>query len=150
MFSESLYERVAAAPISVPPLRERLEDLPLIIQQLSSEMGIDPAPFLTVEALEKLGRHAWPDNLGELRELLESTGVAVDRSTVAVASHSGVGLGTPLPIGKREVVERYERAYLTAMLDACKGNLSEAARRAGMERVSLYRMMQRLGLRELP
>jgi transcriptional regulator of acetoin/glycerol metabolism len=57
-------------------------------------------------------------------------------------------LDEPLAVGRRRLVERFERAYLTAIIARAGGNISEAARRAGMERISLYRMLKRLGLRE--
>jgi transcriptional regulator of acetoin/glycerol metabolism len=51
-------------------------------------------------------------------------------------------------VGKRRLVDDYERQYVTAMLAACNGNMSEAARRAGIERISMYRTLQRLGLKK--
>ena len=57
-------------------------------------------------------------------------------------------MSVPLRVGRQQLTDAYERAYVTRLLGDCKGNHSEAARRAGIDRISLYRLLDRLGLRE--
>jgi transcriptional regulator with GAF, ATPase, and Fis domain len=154
---EDLYYRLAVVTLHLPPLRERLEDLPLLASHLLHEMGVDPATCLSGESLAELAAYHWPGNVRELRNTLERAAALLSPVSIArpAASHGGappagtfpVDLRTPLREGKRRVVEDYERAYLTAMLAECDGNTTELARRAGMDRISIYRMIRRLGLR---
>ena len=104
-------------------------------------------------------RHAWPGNVRELRNTLEravalSEPLAVGSGTppasssaAATASSAPVNLAVPLRVGRQRVVDAWERAYVTRLLDECGGNVSEASRRAGLERMSMYRLLHRLGLR---
>jgi DNA-binding NtrC family response regulator len=148
-FREDLYYRLCVVMLSVPPLRERLDDLPLLIRHLAEEMGIDAAQFLTDSALEALRRHAWPGNVRELRNVLERAAVLAEplAPAAAPADRKGIDLSIPFRAGKKRLIDDYEREYVTAMLAACNGNVSEAARRAGIERISMYRTLQRLGLK---
>ncbi|HZS39829.1 MAG TPA: sigma 54-interacting transcriptional regulator [Polyangia bacterium] len=154
-FREDLYYRLAVVTLAIPPLRERLDDLPLLVAALCRELGFDPAPFLVEESLEALRRHSWPGNVRELRNALERAAVLFESVTPQLRPAppdapppAAIDLSIPLRVGKRHLVDHYERAYVTAMIDHCGGNLSEAARRSGVERISLYRILQRLGLRD--
>jgi two-component system, NtrC family, response regulator GlrR len=149
-FREDLYYRLAVVTLMVPALRERLDDLPLLVRHLAEEMGVDAAPFLGDAALDALRRHAWPGNVRELRNVLERAAVLSEPllPKSAAPAPAGLDLSVPFRVGKRRLVDDYERQYVTAMLAACNGNLSEAARRAGIERISMYRTLQRLGLKK--
>jgi transcriptional regulator with GAF, ATPase, and Fis domain len=153
-FREDLYYRLAVVTVTVPPLRERLEDIPLLAVHLLGEMGLDPASCLTVESLASLASYDWPGNVRELRNTLERAAALMEplqprgdgerpEPTASVA----VDLAEPLRVGKQRIIAAFERAYVTAMLHACGGNISECARRAGMDRMSIHRILQRLGLR---
>ena len=147
---EDLYYRLAVVVVQIPPLRERIEDLPLLVDHLLRSIGQDPTPFLTIEALEELAGHRWPGNVRELRNTLERAAslaapLAIDRST---SSKGAVNLSVSLKIGKERLVAEFERSYIEAMLAECGGNISEVARRAGAERMTVYRIMRRHGLRE--
>jgi DNA-binding NtrC family response regulator len=155
-FREDLYHRLAVVTLQVPPLRERLEDIPLLAVQFLEELGLEPRESLTLDALAVLQRHNWPGNVRELRNALQRAVTLMEplsvpppvRSEEPKASAPAVDLGVRLPAARTSVVEAFERAYLTALLAECRGNISEAARRAGMDRMSIHRMVQRLGLRE--
>ena len=139
-------------PLTVPPLRERLEDLPILVEHLVRSIGGDPAPFLTVEAIDELASHRWPGNVRELRNTLEravslARPIAIDTS---LPLPDEVDLSVSLKSGKRGLIAEYERRYVTAMLAACDGNISEVARRSGAERMTIYRILRRLDLRNLP
>ncbi|HXU73620.1 MAG TPA: sigma 54-interacting transcriptional regulator [Polyangia bacterium] len=147
-FREDLYYRLAVVTLEVPPLRERVEDLPLLVDHLLRSIGHDPAPMLTFEALEELAGHRWPGNVRELRNTLERAAslaapLSIDR---AAPSAGDLDLEVSLKIGKQRLVADYERRYLEAMLRTCDGNISEVARRSGAERMTIYRIMRRHGL----
>ena len=155
-FREDLYYRLAVVSLTVPPLRERVDDIPLLAVHLLRELGCDPASVLTVESLAALQSHDWPGNVRELRNALERSATLMepvqptagaDRPDEAAGGPGRIDLGQPLRVGKQQAIEAFERAYVTAMLDACDGNVSECARRAGMDRMSIHRILQRLGLR---
>ena len=153
-FREDLYYRLAVVVLTVPPLRERLDDLPLLVARLGQKLGVDPAPLLQPEALAQLGRHGWPGNVRELRNVIERVAVLAEplalspRPGAAPPPPPSVDTAVPLRLARRRVVDDFERAYVTALLAECRGNVSEASRRAGLERMSLYRILHRLGLRQ--
>jgi DNA-binding NtrC family response regulator len=160
-FREDLYYRLAVVTVTVPPLRERREDIPLLATRLLKNLGADPARHLSREALEALLRHAWPGNVRELRNTLERAvalgePIGLHAPTVEPAGApppaTGAGpgdldLSVPLRVARQRVIDAWERAYVTRLLDACGGNVSEASRRAGLERMTMYRLLHRLGLR---
>jgi transcriptional regulator with GAF, ATPase, and Fis domain len=152
-FREDLYYRLAVVSLTVPPLRERLDDLPLLAVHLLRELGRDPAHFLTVESLAALQDYDWPGNVRELRNTLERAATLLEPvEPIPSDAERGqptaaIDLSQPFRVGKQHAIEAYERAYVTAMLDECSGNVSECARRAGMDRMSIHRVLQRLGLR---
>jgi len=148
-FREDLYYRIAVVKLDVPPLRERVEDLPALVDHILCGIGYDPTPFLTVEALTELAGHRWPGNVRELRNTLERAAslavpLEIDRTPLAT---SAVDLAVSLKMGKQRLLADYERRYLEGMLAACHGNISEVARRSGAERMTIYRIMRRNGLR---
>jgi DNA-binding NtrC family response regulator len=156
-FREDLYYRLAVVTLTVPPLRERREDIPLLAVRFLGDLGVDPQRLLTRDSLDALVRHGWPGNVRELRNTLEravalSEPLAVGPPSAAPASAAtvttpAVDLSQPLRVGRQRVVDAWEREYVTRLLDACGGNVSEASRRAGLERMSMYRLLHRLGLR---
>jgi DNA-binding NtrC family response regulator len=155
-FREDLYYRLSVVRLTVPPLRERLEDVPLLAVSLLRQMGADPASCLTVETLDMLTHYDWPGNVRELRNTLERAVALMEpvvvretsRSHIDAVQPAGVDVRIPLRVGKQRVIEAYERAYVTALLAECQGNVSEVARRAGMDRMSIHRLIQRLRLRD--
>jgi DNA-binding NtrC family response regulator len=155
-FREDLYYRLAVVTLKVPPLRDRLEDVPLLVGRIARDLGIDPAPFLEASTMEALQRHGWPGNVRELRNTIERAAAlsepvypAGDKPPPdsALAAPESVDVSVPLRMGRQRVIERYERAYIEKLLADCSGNVSEASRRAGLERMSMYRLLHRLKLR---
>jgi len=161
-FREDLYYRLAVVSITVPPLRQRLDDIPLLAVHLLREMGLDPASCLTVDSLAALQTYDWPGNVRELRNSLERSatlmepvqprtppgGAVAQPAPPALAGALPFDLEEPIRLGKQRAIDAFERAYVTAMLEACEGNVSECARRSGMNRMSIHRILQRLGLRD--
>jgi DNA-binding NtrC family response regulator len=154
-FREDLYDRLAPVTLHMPPLRNRLEDVPLLAFSLLRELEVDPNQHLTPDLLGKLAMHSWPGNVRELRQALERTvrllgplvvGVPPFADTKARLGPEQVDIRVPMRVGKQRMIEEYERVYFMALLAECQGNITHVARRAGMDRMSIYRALTRLGL----
>jgi DNA-binding NtrC family response regulator len=156
---DELYFQLAVVTLEVPPLRERQEDIPALVEQqlawLAARDGLPERRF-GEDALARLKRHAWPGNLRELRGLVQrllvlGQGGVVDAAEVdaALAGRAALqagdtGNGFDLPL--REARERFERAYLLHRLEEAGGSVGQLARLAGMERTHLYRKLRDLGI----
>jgi DNA-binding NtrC family response regulator len=164
-FRADLFYRLAVIQVRMPPLRDRLEDLPLLVRGLleaiARERGLLAHVEPDQELLEALGRHTWPGNVRELRNYLEQllilrvpppfAGQETQNIRGAAPSPSPgsfEGLDRlPLRTAKSELLERFERHYVERLLEQTGGNVAEAARRAGVDRVTLFRTIRRYGLR---
>jgi len=162
-FRADLYYRLAVITVRMPPLRERLDDLPLIVpklvERICRERGVTTAVQADPGLLAKLAEHSWPGNVRELRNYLEqyvilqvappfeAEGGAMGASGVDEAGLTEGLLGLQLRAAKTELVDRFERQYLSKLLAETGGNASEVARRAGVDRKTVFRTMQRIGMR---
>ena len=154
-FREDLYFRLAVMTVRVPPLRERLEDLVILVRVFLQALGVpDDERLFTPQVVSELGRHDWPGNVRELRNYVERSvvmqkaGPTVRRSTPgAGAPPPSVDIGVPFKIAKDGAIDSFERAYLAVLLEAAGNNMSKAARLAGMDRMYLHRLVQKHGLR---
>jgi DNA-binding NtrC family response regulator len=168
-FREDLYHRLAVVTIQLPPLRERRDDVPLLVRHFlaaaATAAGRRPAhvPPPTMAALEQ---HDWPGNVRQLRNVLErATALAPDAEALdpvllgldELAAPRAVGTRPDaVPLGvdpslqfkeaKESLIQAWEREYVTALLEKAGGNVSLAARRAGIDRVYLHRLMKKHGL----
>ena len=155
-FREDLYFRLAVMTVRVPPLRERLDDLLILIRVFLNALGVpDQERLFTPQVLSEMSRHDWPGNVRELRNYVERTVVLQKAGPAIRRSTPGAGFGLPPPvdisipfkIAKDASIDTFERAYLTALLEAAGNNMSKAARMAGMDRMYLHRLVQKHGLR---
>ncbi|HVE83667.1 MAG TPA: sigma 54-interacting transcriptional regulator [Myxococcales bacterium] len=153
-FRADLYYRLAVVEARLPPLRERREDLPLLVENLLAALGAadrDEAAFLrTREFAAELSRHAWPGNVRELRNYVEAClAMREVRPLPAAAAAQDVSVDTSRPLKEqREMwVQTFERAYLERILSEHQGNVSAAARAAGVDRIHFYRLLWRHGLK---
>jgi two-component system response regulator AtoC len=150
-FREDLFYRLNVIPILIPPLRERREDVPLLVEnfveRLSAEMkrrieGVSP------DAMAALMAHDWPGNVRELRNVLERGAVV---ATGPVIQLSDLGLPTKLEAapkpGTLASLEEVEKRHVAAVLAHANGNVSQSARILGIDRVTLYNKMKKYGLR---
>ncbi len=156
-FREDLFYRLNVIPFYVPPLRERIEDVPLLadhfLKEFTTAYGRKPKE-LTPEAYQALQEYQWPGNVRELRNLMERI-VIMNPQIRVDARH------IPLNPAKRAVFERppaalfgslqevraaAERDYILKKLDETKGNVSRTAELLGLERSNLYRKMKTLGI----
>jgi two-component system nitrogen regulation response regulator NtrX len=152
-FREDLYFRLNVFPIHLPPLRERLEDLPMLVAHLAERVRPRNAASFTPAALEALASYAWPGNIRELANLVERlsilSGPTVDAGAVRqVLPGGGAAAGPAVVLGRplSEALDDYERALIAAALTQAEGNVAEAARVLRTDRANLYRRMRRLGL----
>ncbi len=154
-FREDLYFRLAVMTVRVPPLRERLDDLLILVRVFLQALGVpEQEKLFTPQVLEEMRRHEWPGNVRELRNYVERSvvlrkagptkgrgGGSTTGATVAA------DIGVPFKVAKDAAVDAFERSYLGALLDAAGGNLSKAARAGGMDRMYLHRLVQKHGLK---
>ncbi|HEY7727119.1 MAG TPA: sigma-54 dependent transcriptional regulator [Candidatus Eisenbacteria bacterium] len=151
-FREDLYFRLAVIPITVPPLRERAEDIPLLtkhfVAKLASETGGGEKRFAPA-ALELLRQYAYPGNIRELRNLVERLIIMTPDRSIGPEHVRAV---LPPPAGETsrprrlsEAVQEFERKQIEAALLAEGGSMTKAAARLGLERSHLYKKMRRLG-----
>jgi DNA-binding NtrC family response regulator len=162
-FREDLFYRLHVYPVRLPPLRERLEDVPLLAAHFLGKHGRTlgrPLEGFELDALRALTAYAWPGNVRELENAVERAVVVAPPPLVRAADLPAELVAAPtasLPaevlvrLPYREAVElardRVSREYLTALLREFGGNVTRAAERAGVERESLHRLLKRYGLR---
>jgi len=158
-FRQDLFHRIYVFPIALPPLRDRCEDIPALVDQFSKQVCAQnawkPVPF-TAEAMQALQEHAWPGNVRELRNMVErlmllATDARVDLVTVQMAlpktsagtASSATSLGSG-PLANR--VESFEREAILAELKRTHQNMSLTAKALGLERSHLYKKAEQLGI----
>ncbi len=153
-FREDVYYRIAGYEIALPPLRERASDIPLLVEHFRRRHGEHQVPPASQEVVNLLSRHPWPGNVRQLehvvqRAIIDSGGLG-DHEVVAQILRSMDDRDTTadsLPKAGDEItLKELERRHLEAVLRRSEGNRSRAARILGIERKTLYRKAQRLGI----
>ena len=167
-FRSDLYFRIAQVKIELPAMRQRPEDIPILVRRMLKDLG-DEAAYERINnnTLERLMRHDWPGNVRELRNAVAvAHALAGEGEEIDIAAHLGALAETPLApphLGggggasgsfkgqkfqdaKRDVLNHFERDYFAALSDEAKGNVSEMARRAGMERAHVRAYLRRHGI----
>ncbi|MCM2293950.1 sigma-54-dependent Fis family transcriptional regulator [Allorhizobium sp. BGMRC 0089] len=138
-FREDLYYRLNAAILSLPPLSER-EDLPWLLERLLEKHGMPDRPLILSSAARSLLlNHRWPGNIRELDNAIAFSAALCDDGVIEVTD-----LPDQLTRSAPVCLEQGEEAELRAVLRISKGNVSEAARRLGIDRTTLHRRMRRL------
>ncbi len=154
-FRSDVYYRLAVLRLTLPPLRERTEDLPTLVQCLAQRLGIAEAligELLSKEMLERMTKAAWPGNVRELRNFVERCAVMQQPLPIESASQTGnAGLQVDASLtyaeAKRRILDEFEQQYLSALLRTHDGNVSKAARTADLDRPYMYKLLYRHGLR---
>ncbi len=158
-FREDLYHRLAVVELRVPPLRERLEDVPLIAHAALAERAPGDAALAAAlqRALDERAAYRWPGNVRELRNLvrrLVALGEAEGQlAPIEVPGGEAEGVvdapdvTLPMAEAKQRWIEIFERRYLERLFEEAGGNVSEAARRADVDRGHLGKLVARYGLK---
>lgn len=158
-FRRDLYHRVVVFPVTLPPLRSRLEDLPALVRhfaaQVCTQNNWKPIQFAD-DAIAALSQYAWPGNIRELRNVVERllllAGDTVTAQDVTAAlpvaakqsAHNLSAISAEGPLAER--VSAYERAQVLAEVNNQHGNITRAAKILGLERSHLYKKCQQLGI----
>jgi two-component system, NtrC family, nitrogen regulation response regulator NtrX len=153
-FRSDLFFRLNVIPFEVPPLRERIEDIPLLIdhfnRRFAKAYGKKPKVF-DGEAIELMQRYSWPGNVRELRNTIERVVILHQNHRVAVTNLPAFGDSEPPASSYRfpsfkEASDAYHREFIQRKLDEADGNVSRAAELMGVDRSHLYRRMRALGI----
>ncbi len=175
-FREDLYYRLAVVPLRLPPLKERAEDIPLLVSHFLKSFGHEHGREVRIsfETMAKLQQHSWPGNVRELKNFVERAAVLSDdghistryiderftgalerrttgHSSAVSADDTSVGtltvdLELPFKDAKARLTEEFERLYWRRHLEAAAGNISLAARRTGIHRKSLEYLLRKLDI----
>ena len=155
-FREDLYYRLNVIPIHVPPLSERREDIPLLVEyfleKFRKEHGL-ATKEISERGMEFLAQQPWPGNIRELKNVIERISIMVQRETIDapdIKRHMGsVSMrgtvqadGSPL----KKAREQFEREYIIKILESCDGNVTMAAKELGIERTNLHRKIKQYGI----
>ena len=163
-FREDLYYRLNVVPVKIPPLRERREDIPELVNHFLARFAAErrvQAPDMSRDAMAALQAHEWPGNVRQLRNIIERTMImspgdragrieidllppeVLDGDGASVGGSTSMAImGSPL----REARESFEREYLKIQIRRFSGNISRTASFIGMERSALHRKLKALGL----
>jgi two-component system, NtrC family, response regulator GlrR len=141
-FRADLYFRLAVVVATLPPLRERPLDLPILVEAILDDLGAAAAPLRSAEVMRELLRHAWPGNVRELRNHLE-TRVVHHEPPPAAAEQPTIDISKPLRMVREEHLRFVERRYLEQLLAHHGNNVSAAARAAGIDRVHFHRLLKK-------
>jgi transcriptional regulator with GAF, ATPase, and Fis domain len=174
-FREDLYYRLAKFSVRVPPLRDRTEDIPLLVKGFLAAVGSrDAQRLFSPEVIAEMQTHDWPGNVRELKNYVERSVVLDDvpipsrRSGTMRAFNMPAATAdaevnraesresdvprpevndVPFRIAKETAIATFERAYLGPLIERCNGNVSQAARAAKMDRMYLHQLAQKHGFR---
>ena len=152
-FREDLWYRLNVMPIELPPLRDRLDDVvelaEAFVRRFAREYGIEPAPTLSAGAMRVLTSRTWPGNVREVRNVIErallvSDGQRVEETDLSGGGSAALNAGIPGAHGELDwpsPLGTLVRSACLAMIQRCGGNKSEAARRLGISRQRLQRLV---------
>ncbi|HTP52799.1 MAG TPA: sigma-54 dependent transcriptional regulator [Anaeromyxobacteraceae bacterium] len=152
-FREDLFYRLNVIPVTLPPLRERKEDIPILVDHFLDRLEAELKRRVQVspEAMAALLAHDWPGNVRELRNVLER-GAVVAQGDVIKPSDLGLAPSAARPAsanapGEPPTLEDVERRHIAEVLQHTGGNVSQAARLLAIDRVTLYNKIKKFGLR---
>lgn len=160
-FREDLYYRLNVVPVSIPPLSERREDIPALVEHFVAHYAAErrvSTPEVATDAMVALQSYDWPGNVRQLRNVVERTiilapgdrigRIDVDLLPAEVLGDQGGGSGSNTIMGAplREARETFEREYLKVQIRRFSGNISRTATFIGMERSALHRKLKLLGI----
>jgi two-component system nitrogen regulation response regulator NtrX len=168
-FREDLYFRLNVIPLTVPPLRDRAADIPVLARHFMSDLAAEygkPAPSLSEETMRAMKAYAWPGNVRELRNIIERLVIMApsdrieasdlpaeirgdgltQRAAQARGGDSEAFLGLASSPSLKEGREQFEKLFIAKKLAECGQNVSRAAEALGVERTHLHRKLKAYGL----
>jgi len=158
-FREDLYFRLNVIPIRVPPLRERVDDIPDFVNEFLDEFSLDTKEerkFLSPDALELLKSYSWPGNVRELKNLIERTAIMHPGNVINAEDIPPPFNTSRIEEGKMESLfsfdtlkegrEMFEKSFIASKLKQFGGNISKTAEAIGMERSNLHKKIKAYGL----
>jgi len=153
-FRADLFFRLNVIPFEVPPLRERMEDVPLLIEHFNQRFATAygrKAKKFDDEAIELMQRYSWPGNVRELRNTIERVMIMLQNQRVSVKDLPAFADSEPPASSYRfpsfkEASDAYHREFIQRKLDEAEGNVTRAAELMGIDRSHLYRRMRALGI----
>ena len=159
-FREDLYFKLAVIPMDVPPLRERREDVPLLVEHYLERYAREygrPRRKAEPETMHLLAAYAWPGNVRELRNIVERLAILAPGESIAVADlpdrlvagggDAGVSFEASAESSLQTARREFERRLIAERLEEAGGNITRAAESLGIERSNLYRKMRAYGIR---
>jgi two-component system response regulator GlrR len=156
LFREDLFYRIHVIPIRLPPLRERKEDIPPLVEHFIKKYGLQmnkEVKGLTPMAMQKLLLHDWPGNVRELENTMEYAMAMAEQDFITEDFVLQKKVTTPQQAMKslKEARDAFEKAYLIHLLELCQGNVSQAAKLARKHRTDFYDLLKKhdLNIREL-
>jgi len=150
-FREDLYYRLAVACVRLPPLRERVNDIPILVKNFLEEHSRRDAVEYALEdgVAQRLMMRPWPGNVRELRNVVEQiVAFGIEEVSLVEAPEQAAPIDLPFKVAKAQLVERFEREYLVSVLAQHGGNITAAASAAELDRVHFLRLLDRYGLRK--
>ncbi len=154
-FRADLFYRLNVIPFQVPPLRERSEDIPLLVEHFNRRFSADygrPAKTFAEDAIEALKKYTWPGNVRELRNTVERVIIMTAKQKIAAADLPSFGTADEAPAASfrfpsfKAATDAYQREFILHKLAEHDGNVSKAAEEMGVDRSHLYRRMRNLGI----
>ncbi|HYV48852.1 MAG TPA: sigma 54-interacting transcriptional regulator [Myxococcaceae bacterium] len=157
-FRLDLYYRLAVVRLDVPPLRDRSDDVPVLVEHFLREAGHDGPidRLISPRVMEGLQKHHWPGNVRELRNLVEAVLAMGEAPKLEAPPAKEAPAPVPVPESllelkykdaRKQVLDAFERRYLEALLSRAKGNVSQAARVSAMDRSHLIDLLSKHKLR---
>ena len=150
-FREDLYYRLNVFPISLPPLRERKDDIPLLLNhflELYSKKTGNPVRRFSERAVNSLTRYGWPGNIRELENLVERLATTTKKMVIDVQhmSSPNIGLGEFKDMKLKDAVNAFQKKYVSEVVESVEGSRKRAAERLGIHRNTLLIKMNELGI----
>jgi len=160
-FRSDLYYRLAVVQVKLPPLRERIADIPILVDHVLESLDVADQPIAQTlrssDFVNRVTRYEWPGNVRQLRNYIERC-VALDNPNLPPntdtkpperpQANEPVDITQPLKVAREACVSNFEKRYLEALLLEHNNNVTAAARAAEVDRIHFYRLLWKHGLRE--
>lgn len=154
-FRKDLFYRLNVIPFQIPPLRERLEDIPLLVDHFNRKFSAEnakPPKVFSANTIERLQEHWWPGNVRELKNTIERIVIMSGKKVIEPEDLPDLSIARPPPSASfrfpsfKAAIDAYQREFILHKLAEHGGSVSKAAEAMGVDRSHLYRRMRNLGI----